>query len=90
MLAQSAASLRAVMAPKLLAAQRLAAASAAEPVGCWALFSSLSALLGTPGQANYAAANAQLNVLAHAQEQAGEHIRKCKPHPTVCTAMVIV
>ena len=74
--AQSAASLRAVTAPKLLAAQRLGAACAAEPVGCWALFSSLSALLGTPGQANYAAANAQLNALADAQGQAGEHTYK--------------
>ena len=72
MVAQGPTSLRAVIAPKLLAAQRLAAACAAEPVGCWALFSSLSALLGTPGQANYAAANAQLDAYAGAQNHAGE------------------
>ena len=69
--AQTAASLRAAIAPKLVAAQTLRAACAGDPVHRWALFSSLTALLGTAGQANYAAANAQLDAWAAAQQHAG-------------------
>ena len=70
---QTAASLRAVLAPKAGAARHLAAAQWALPVANSVAFSSMSALLGTPGQANYAAANAVLDAGAeHAQAQ-GEH-----------------
>lgn len=69
---QSWKSVRAATTPKLVAAQKLAAASAAEPVESWAHFSSLSALLGTAGQANYAAANAQLNTWADVQQNSGD------------------
>ncbi len=61
---QTAASLRAVHAPKVTGALRLAGAAAAMPLQGAVQFSSLSALLGTPGQSNYAATNAALDGLA--------------------------
>lgn len=76
-LLQTLGGLRATVAPKLTAAQALGAACAGEPIARWALFSSLSALLGTPGQANYAAANAQLNAWADAQQHTGA--LPCRP-----------
>jgi len=63
--------LRRVAAPKLVGAGWLGAAAAAAPLGAAALFSSTSALLGPPGQANYAAANAALGAAAEAQQAAG-------------------
>ena len=70
---QNAASLRAVLAPKAGAARHLAAAQWALPVADSVAFSSMSALLGTPRQANYAAANAVLDAEAeHAQAQGEE------------------
>lgn len=62
--AQTVASLRAVFAPKVTGALRLGRAAAAMPLQAAVHFSSLSALLGTPGQSNYAAANAALDGLA--------------------------
>ena len=64
---QTASGLREVMAPKQHASVRLAKASWALPVSSDIGFSSLSALLGTAGQANYAAANLLLN--QHAEER---------------------
>ena len=69
---QNAQGMRAAAAPKLVAAQRLAHASSGEPVQACTLYSSLSALLGTAGQANYAAANAQLNTWAELQQSSGD------------------
>lgn len=61
---QDAAGWDAVAAPKVAGGWHLHAASARDPITLFALFSSTSALLGSPGQANYAGANAWLDGLA--------------------------
>ncbi|MDX2205397.1 MAG: SDR family NAD(P)-dependent oxidoreductase [Hyphomicrobiaceae bacterium] len=53
-----------VAASKVAGALNLHAASAKDPLDFFALYSSTSALFGSPGQANYAAANAFLDGLA--------------------------
>jgi acyl transferase domain-containing protein/acyl carrier protein len=68
---QSAASLRAVFAPKVAGAVRLRGATACAPLASAVYFSSLTAQLGTPGQANYAAANAALDSLAQHSTNCG-------------------
>ncbi|RLU00286.1 type I polyketide synthase [Ketobacter sp.] len=61
---QDMASFEKVMAPKLAGAWYLHEETKAMPLDMFVLFSSLSSLLGAPGQANYAAANAFLDGLA--------------------------
>jgi acyl transferase domain-containing protein/NADPH:quinone reductase-like Zn-dependent oxidoreductase/acyl carrier protein len=61
---QDASRFAAVAGPKADGAWRLHAASLADPLDFFLLFSSTSALFGSPGQANYATANAFLDGLA--------------------------
>ncbi len=72
---------RATMAPKLGAAAALAAAAAAAPLGATALFSSVAALLGAPGQATYAAANGALEAWAAGQAGRGAPWPPCSGAP---------
>ena len=71
---QTPAGMRAVFAPKMTAAQKWQHAVQQQPTQAQILFSSVAALLGAPGQLNYAAANAAMDSLAAvwgAQGQAG-------------------
>ena len=54
-----------VMSPKIAGAWNLHTASAKLPLDHFIMFSSVSALVGTAGQANYVAANCFLDALAH-------------------------
>jgi NADPH:quinone reductase-like Zn-dependent oxidoreductase/thioesterase domain-containing protein/acyl carrier protein len=60
-----------VFAPKALGAWNLHAALAKVQLDHFVLFSSISALIGSPGQGNYAAANSFLDALAHHRRARG-------------------
>ncbi len=60
-----------VLRPKVLGAWHLHQALAGAPLDFFVLFSSAAALLGTPGQANYAAGNAFMDALAHQRRAKG-------------------
>jgi acyl carrier protein len=62
---------RSVMAPKLGGAWNLHALTAAMPLDFFVLCSSAASILGSPGQANYTAANACLDALAHYRRRRG-------------------
>ena len=60
-----------VFAPKVDGAWHLHTATLERELDFFVMFSSITALLGIPGQANYAAANAFLDALAHHRRAAG-------------------
>lgn len=63
--------LRRVMMPKADGAWNLHCATASAPLDFFVLLSSMASVLGAPGQANYAAANAFLDTLAHYRRARG-------------------
>jgi acyl transferase domain-containing protein/aryl carrier-like protein len=60
-----------VIAPKVLGAWNLHMAAEGAPLDFFLLYSSVAAIAGNPGQANYVAANTFLDALAHHRQKQG-------------------
>ncbi len=60
-----------VMAPKIIGAWNLHTQTLSAPLDFFWLFSSLTSIVGNPGQGNYSAANAFLDALAHHRHTQG-------------------
>src|SRR5690606_39118148 len=60
-----------VLRPKIDGARHLHELTASDPLDLFVLFSSAAALVGNPGQGDYAAANAYLDALATARRDEG-------------------
>lgn len=71
LLKQSDLSFAKVFAPKVLGAWNLHELSTQDALKFFVLFSSLASMLGSPGQSNYAAANAFMDSLAQMRKQNG-------------------
>jgi acyl transferase domain-containing protein/NADP-dependent 3-hydroxy acid dehydrogenase YdfG/acyl carrier protein len=69
----SAERIRRVFAPKARGAAILDRCTRGEALDYFVLFSSISALIGNPGQGGYVAANCYLDALAHRRRAAGDH-----------------
>jgi NADPH:quinone reductase-like Zn-dependent oxidoreductase/acyl carrier protein/short-subunit dehydrogenase len=63
--------LECVLAPKIAGACNLHEQTRELPLDCFVMFSSIASILGSHGQANYSAANAYLDALAHFRHRAG-------------------
>ncbi|HTQ06405.1 MAG TPA: SDR family NAD(P)-dependent oxidoreductase [Polyangiaceae bacterium] len=70
---QTPARLERVLAPKVRGAELLDSLTRADPLDWFVLFSSGAGVLGSPGQANHAAANAFLGGFARARQAKGLH-----------------
>ena len=71
LLNQTSEQFRRVMAPKVDGARNLHESSDGLPLDFFICYSSMASLLGSPGQGNYAAANAYLDALAHHRRALG-------------------
>jgi len=60
-----------VLRPKVGGARNLDRLTGADPLDWFVMFSSAASLLGSPGQANYAAANTVQDVIAHQRRRLG-------------------
>lgn len=71
LLEQNGATIRDVMAPKLLGAWNLRHATRHQPLDFFVMYSSITGVLGKAGQANYASANAAMTAFAHDLRRVG-------------------